>query len=584
MFISYKYVLLSNEVISKTTRENVYEIVKKNNVIMDTKLSKIVDIGNSLVFDMDLYNIFKNLKPKDPYQLLVADRKLTDKINRYLNGNDDVFSAELVTSYYAFGNLNTSSLNNLADGYFIPQNIITKTSLYQAAKAGQGQLIWIPTYDYTKMFSQPELSKLSFSYRYLISAVKLINVSERTVNSFNALSSNIERPIAVINLKENLLDDIFSKSVQFKGAYYMIVSQDGSIISHSDKSKLTKKINAPWINEILNKRSGTSRMNFDNKNNIVCFDTSKVTGWTSMVVIPEDKLIHSIISAIEPYTLKVALTLMILSLAFAFLISGTLVKPIKSLIKAIKKTGEGNFDLQLPESPYEDEISQLIRRFNKMNYKISQLIEENYKVKIREKETEIMSLNTQLNPHFLYNTINIMNWIAIENHQTEISDMMVSLSEMLQYTVYNHNDITDLKDDMDWIKRYVFILEKRFEDRFVVNYSIEAEMYQYRVPKLLLQPLIENSIIHGFEEMDTGGIIDIKAWIEGDRRFFSITDNGKGMTEEEIKELLKDGGHSIGIKNVERRIKLIYGNEYGVRLIPNEDKGLTVRIDMPIVS
>ncbi|GJM69152.1 hypothetical protein HMSSN036_13680 [Paenibacillus macerans] len=206
---------------------------------------------------------------------------------------------------------------------------------------------------------------------------------------------------------------------------------------------------------------------------------------------------------IKSYTFYLALFLLIFSLLLALMFANSITRPIHQLLRAIKKTGEGEFDTRVPVESY-NEMGLLIHKFNQMNAKIKNLIEENYKVKLREKETQIMSLNIQLNPHFLYNTLNIMNWTALENDQKELSRMIVSLSAMLQYTSENSRDTGDLAEDLNWLRHYLFLTNERFEGKFTVTYDISPELYSYQVPKLFLQPFVENAIVHGFPACTPG--------------------------------------------------------------------------------
>ena len=217
-----------------------------------------------------------------------------------------------------------------------------------------------------------------------------------------------------------------------------------------------------------------------------------------------------------------------------------------------------------------------------MDDKIANLIDENYVTKLREKEAIIMSLNIQLNPHFLYNTLNIINWIAIENDEKEISKMIVSLSSMLQYTAHNHEENSDFGTDLDWIKEYLYIMENRFEDKFKTYYDIDQHLNSYRVPKLFLQPFIENSIIHGFATIDNKGTLYIKGWVTEDGAYFSVEDNGTGMDRNKIQEIMSKSSKRIGMNNVNKRIQLMYGDNYGVSIESEMNRGTKILIKLPL--
>jgi len=318
----------------------------------------------------------------------------------------------------------------------------------------------------------------------------------------------------------------------------------------------------------------------DGKKELVCFDTLEVNGWISAIMVPVEKILSSL-PVIKYYTLYLSVILIVIAIIFALILSDRISKPLRELSTAINKVGEGNFDTKVYIQS-NNEIGKLVHSFNEMNEKIRQLIEENYEVKIREKETQIMALNLQLNPHFLSNTLNTINWMAIENNQEEISKMIISLSTMLQYTMQNSKETVLFKDDLEWLKSYIYIMSNRSPGLFSVIYDFDPLLYGKQVPKLFLQPFIENSIIHGFEFMESGGIIRIKGVIENETRYFYVIDNGKGLTEEEIHNALNSDEKKIGISNVNKRIKLIYGERYGVKIKSQVGTGTEIEISMPL--
>lgn len=170
----------------------------------------------------------------------------------------------------------------------------------------------------------------------------------------------------------------------------------------------------------------------------------------------------------------------------------------------MRSVGGGDFQKQV-DVETNDEFGILLQRFNKMNDRIRLLVIENYEIKLKEQEAEILALSMQMNPHFLYNTLNVMNWTAIENNQKELSKMLVSLSNMLHYTSRKDWSAVHLSEEIKWMNNYFYIMSVRFEDKFTVHYAIEPELYEYKMPRLLFQPFVENAIMHGFDQTEAGG-------------------------------------------------------------------------------
>jgi len=271
----------------------------------------------------------------------------------------------------------------------------------------------------------------------------------------------------------------------------------------------------------------------------------------------------------------------IVALILAFFISGKITNPIKKLLGAMRSVGEGDFQTRVAVST-NDEFGILLQRFNLMNDRIRLLVSENYEIKLKEQEAEIHALNMQMNPHFLYNTLNVMNWMAIENNQKELSKMLVCLSNMLHYTSRKEWGSVHLSEEIEWMKNYFYIMSARFEEKFTVSYEIDSALYDYKVPRLLFQPFVENAILHGFDQIESGGRIRIRGWVEHGMRHFEVADNGRGMSGDTVHAILHEESSSVGIKNTIARIRMTYGEKYGVAFSSQPGIGTKVTITLPL--
>jgi two-component system sensor histidine kinase YesM len=560
----------SIHVVTNQAQKNVYEIVRKNNEILTTNLKQIDSASRSLFVDKDLFGIFNTLNPNRQDELLEADRKVTAIMGKYFSFNDNVYFAQMWTSYYNFG---------LQRNW--PQGDPTQSKIYQEAVKGAGKMVWYPTYDFAEMFNQPWMTGAKdYDYRYLFSATRLLNFSHLDNSTIVNLDSHVERPVLTISIKADLFRDMFERSIP-AGSYYFVVSPSGSVIAHSDAKLVTKNLTESWVQPLFAKDSGTLKIKLNGKKMIICFDRSEITDWLSVIVIPESALIGDLVPTLLTSTLALAIVLGVIALILAFFISGSITGPIKKLLVAMRIVGEGDFQTRVEETS-NDEFGILIRKFNNMNNRIHLLVNENYEIKLKEKEAEIQALNLQMNPHFLYNTLNVMNWLAIENNQKELSKMLVCLSNMLHYTTRKDWNNVNLIEELDWMKNYFYIMSSRFEGKFSVRYEIHASLYDYKVPRLLFQPFVENAILHGFDQMEDGGLIIIGGWVEENIRYYEIKDNGRGMTEAIIHNILNNEASSVGIKNTIGRIQLRYGEQYGVSFRSMEESGTIVLIKLPL--
>ncbi|MBM7568851.1 cache domain-containing sensor histidine kinase [Paenibacillus sacheonensis] len=558
----------SLNVVTEQAQKNVYAVVQKNNDVIDTKLGIADQNSRALFVDKDLFNIFNKLNPSREEELIAADRQVSAILSKYFSQDEDVYNAQLWTSYLSFG------LSRA-----MPQGDPTQSQVYKEAVKAAGKMVWYPTYDFIRMFDQPWLTEGAIDYRYLFSATRLLNFSHMEDSTMVKLKPNVERPVLTISYKSTVLDQLFEKSIP-TGSSYMVLDPDNIVVASSDKAQITKRYEQAWLDALSKQKSGTRRLKLGGENQIVCFDRSEVTGWMSIVITPQSALVSNLVPVIRTSTIVSALALIIVALLFAYFILARMTGPIKKLMSAMRSVGEGDFQTRV-EVARNDEFGLLSQRFNRMNDRIHLLVKENYEIKLKEKEAEIHALNMQMNPHFLYNTLNIMNWTAIENNQKELSHMLVCLSNMLHYTSRKDWGAVHLSEELEWMRNYFYIMAVRFEGKFVVAYDIESALYEEKLPRLLFQPFVENAILHGFSSLEQGGLIEIRGWTEGTSRYFEIRDNGRGISKDGIDAILYKESASVGIKNTISRIRMAYGDEYGISIQSVPGEGTSVRIHLP---
>lgn len=554
-------------VVTEQAQKNVYEIVRKNNEIMDNKLRIVEQNSASMFVDKDLFQVFNSLKPDNKADLLAADRLVSDRLRGYFSQMDDVYAYQLWTSYFTFGQP-------------LPQGDPTQSDIYRAARQAGGKMVWYPTYDFVKMFDQPYLTKGAIDFRYLFSATRFLDFSYLSNTTLEKLDAVVERPVLTINFKADALNALYEKSIP-DGSQYFVLDPSNRIVAGSENDTITQIYSDDWVREVQRDGSGTRRIKLDGVNTIVCFDRSQVTGWLSVVLTPESTLAGSLVPFIRTSITLIAVIMGIVSLLFAYFISGRITNPIKKLLGAMRSVGEGDFQTQVAVST-NDEFGILLQRFNRMNDRIRVLVSENYEIKLKEQEAEIQALNMQMNPHFLYNTLNVMNWTAIENDQKELSKMLVCLSNMLHYTSRKEWGAVHLSEEIEWMKNYFYIMSVRFEDKFTVSYEIDSAMYPCKLPRLLFQPFVENAILHGFDQLESGGRIRIRGWIEAGTRHFEIADNGRGMSSDTVHAILYRESSSVGIKNTIARIRMTYGEAYGIDIESAPGAGTRVTVRLPL--
>lgn len=260
-----------------------------------------------------------------------------------------------------------------------------------------------------------------------------------------------------------------------------------------------------------------------------------------------------------------------------------IVRNIEKLTQNMKDVKRGNLEVTVT-SDSQDEIGELIQGFGDMVERIKTLIEKVYEGKISLKEYEMKALQAQINPHFLYNSLSLINWKAIEADEKDISKITLALSKFYRTALNKGNNVMPLEDEISNVKSYLDIQLMMHDYEFDVEMDIDERMYYYDTPNLILQPLIENAIDHGIDLKTEGrGKIIIRGWSEGETMYLSVEDNGVGMEEEVAKNILTQKSKGYGVRNVNERIKLIYGQEYGLDIQSKVGKGTKITIKFPIV-
>ncbi len=552
-------------------QENVFDVLRKNNQMADQKLEAIEENALALTIDNDLFSFFKNINSYRAYDSMQSDKVISRVLMKYFPQSTNLYSANIFTGNYTYGK-----------SILITPDALSNSELFQVAKTAKGKMEWIPTYNMPDMFKEEYLKRVEFDESKIFSAVQVLNpvyINPNNSAASEELADNIERPVLLINFLPDFFESYYGSSITISDAFYCISDNKGNIIAHSDKSQITCKKALPWLKNSLIKKSDSMIENYNDREMVICYDTSEITGWVSAIAVPTDQLLYNV-SNIKFYIFIIEGILLVVAALAAYFISRRITMPINKLVIALKKIGDGKFNSKINVTG-NDEIGYLTTKFNEMDDRIQILIEETYKSKIREKEMEIAALNTQINPHFLYNTLNIINLEAIENNQNDISKMLLALSGMLRYTVQNKQEMVDFRKDIEWLANFTYIMTIRYEGNFTVSYDISPELDNYTVPKLFLQPFVENSIIHGLSSAEAGGKIQISGWIEGQTRFFCVEDNGIGMEDNKIKDVMNMDSDSIGIANVNKRIKLLYGLDYGVQITSQPGEGTKVIINLP---
>lgn len=563
------YYQLSAKNIEDLATKNISYANLSKRQLMDQQLRAVEDGIRAINADADLFTLLARTYETD-YDIKQADTKITDIINKYFKDLPAVNTVNVVTEQYTYG----SSTVVTAGALFA-------SDLYETVKTDAQWISWIPTYYIPQQFRLDYLSGIRDESLFSFTAMAVMNPVSINLNNravMQPFPADLRKPVLIVNFSPDFFGNSYSDALGVPGAQFCVSDADGVIIAHSDPARVATSEALPWL-EPVREGQMLGQYSYEGHRMLVSCELSQVTGWVMSIAVPMDELLKDVVNLL-PLLMGLELLLVGLALSIVYIITRGITKPVQQLTGALKIMREGNFGMQIPRTA-GGEIGYLVEKFNEMSRNIRVLINENYTVKLREKEAEITTLNTQLNPHLLYNTLNIINLEAIDRGEDEISRMLIALSRMLQYTVMNKQDLAELAEDIEWLKRYLYIMSLRYEGLFRVSFQFDEAVAEGKVPKLFLQPFVENAILHGFKGRAAGGEIWVTGSLERGMRVFRVRDNGKGIERERIAEILSAESSGVGIANVVKRVGLIYGGEARVSMDSEVGAGTTVTIELP---
>ena len=269
------------------------------------------------------------------------------------------------------------------------------------------------------------------------------------------------------------------------------------------------------------------------------------------------------------------------AMAVAYFVTKTLTRPLEEMTDTAKKIKEGDTRLRMKVLK-EDEIGILGQNFNEMLDTIEELIGREYKTKLLLNKAEYNALQAQINPHFLYNTLDTMGSIAQMQNCRQVEALCQSLSNIFRYSLDMKHPLSTIAKEMTHLKNYIYVMDVRMQDHVNYVFDIAEEVLKAEIPRLSIQPLVENALNHGLRNSRREKCICIRAKAIGEEMEITVEDNGVGMPEEKVKSLLEtESVRSIGIYNIHMRMKMLYGKEYGIKISSKEGEGTCVTLKIP---
>jgi two-component system sensor histidine kinase YesM len=517
----------------------------RNNV--DINLEQIDRASYPVISSKSILNILQYGKSSLIAALLVEP---ADSVEKTLY--DVMFSRRDIESV----NLFDLKGNRWSTNYY--RSSIDYSRLAQEAKRGQGRFVWIDLKD----------------EKGTIAAARLVN------------NGSLE-PVGILqlNIRKSMIQNIFSQQMAKMNGQLYVINRQGIVISSLGDCGVAGGIRAKIFKRIGSKE-GFFIDTINKMRNIIIFYPSQFNDWRYVGIIPLREITREA-NDIGKISLIAALISLLCFIPLSYMAVTGIIEPLHHMTALMR---EAKIKDWAPRINYRgnDEIAYLSEAFNDMVLRINTLIDEVYEQKLRRNQQELRALQAQINPHFLYNTLETISWMARAKNVPEVAGIIKALSDMMRYSISHNEEIVSIEKELFHVQNYCTIQQARYGEKFKVRYEIDADIRDCDIPKLTIQPLVENAIIHGLKGISANGLIEISGSVSDKKICLRVSDNGLGMNAATVAVILQgkpsvgDDRHSgIGVSNVQQRLRLTYGEEYGLKVFSKINEGTTFEIWLP---
>ena len=556
---SYAYAKLSN-IITDNFLNSASESFEQSLDYMNYTVYKIFDTSNTIVVNNTVTDILTHDAEEYPLTEQIYD---FSKLQSYLCSFENNLDIKKINLY-----INDGLIYSSENVSFFKASSLKNTKVEDCILRTNARFIWGPMW-------------------YL---------NESTVNDTLFLLKSIKNPDDLsedigflrIDFRKSIIQDIIDKINPLDDVFSFVINSDNKIIASS------RDLKDLYDNSSIDLELIKSAAQFSNQ--LTTFDDGKFylqsaaidkTDWYMVNVLPKSSILSTIKTQRNYLFIIVILTIIMAIILAAYLVK-VINKRLFQVIDGMRQVPNGQLSNYI-ENDSSDEVGELIDNYNYMISKMSILVDEQYKLGKEVKNAELKALQSQINPHFLYNTLDMINWMAHKNMNKEISIAVKNLAKFYKLSLNKGKDIVTIKDEVEHSKLYVNLQNMRYDNRITLITRLDESLMDCSIPKITFQPIIENSINHGIlgRGMENGSIL-ISGYISQNNLIIQISDDGIGIEKEVLPLILKENnlqtkGSGYGLKNINQRIKLLYGESYGLSFTSNYGFGTTVEITLPVI-
>lgn len=533
----------------KLTQDSVAQSAQ----IVDEKLNKLMLVMMTFMISQPFRTLLKDVTAEDPSRYFT---RLTEMDNVFSQAR---IAEPLIHSIYVstpIGEFYPLSLNRNR------QTVFQQTPLYEQIVREQRN-VWIEGHEDTLFLGGSRVVSLI-----------LLPIFEAPLKDV----------YVVVNIREEGLRQLLVTGGEGGAERFLLNGQGKPVVAEAG-ALIQEAVNSGVIGSLLNERpTGYAPDQLNGEDYLFNYARLRLNDWVVVAIQSRDYVLKDLIY-VKWMIAAITAGCFVLALLVAGALTGYLLMPLRGLQQVMKRVELNDLTARF-ESRSQDELAQIGLRFNRMLEQIVRLIEEVKEAETTKRTTEIKALSAQMDPHFLYNTLNTIYW-KLKLQQVEPSQkMVVALSRLFQLGLNKGREVTTLDKELQHVRQYLELQTFCYENLFTFEINVsEQELLSLPVPRIMLQPLVENSILHGFDQMDSGGtiVINVDRTADGERCAICVRDNGSGLETDEVSskgEPPGEGGYAIG--NLISRLQLYYGDQAGLRLDSTPGRGVTATITLPL--
>lgn len=560
-FLSYAHV---SRILIRQFQDSSELSLQQTGMYLDRILQEIIGATRQAAYHKTLSEIYQKNAPTGQLLMLYQDYQTASGILDSIFSSGDLYSAEIfVNGKFTFSN--SRGMEGLS---FISLDSGQAQMLDRHLKDFRREILWLAPHVIEETVFQKET--------VVITGVRYMKV----MPSYRNIG------IITVNIPQQLLNAIIDRTSTLPGSISLLFDDSGNVMSVSDETLLENYgLSTGLIMESI--ASGLLSVTAKSDTMLLTHTPVSSAGWTLVSVTPYDKVLETGIEARNRMLLTMLLV-SILFLAAAGFTSRLVTKNIRFLATRMKEVQFHNYS-PIPVPAGTDEISDLVSSYNHMLNKINTYASSQYQLGIALKNSELKALQAQINPHFLYNTLDLLHWLALDYGADEVSEIVSLLSRFYKLSLNRGQDVISLQDALSHIEVYIRLQNFRFDHPVSLDIRVPDDIRKYGILNLVLQPIVENAVLHGIQEKESQtGTITISASVQENILSLAVTDDGIGMTPAQLEALGNPSAigtsAGYGIRNIMERIQLYYGTEYGLTYQSKPQEGTTAFLKIPCLE